>query len=1006
MTLSSHFDGGSQAGMEFRVLGPVQALIAGHPVDLGQRKQRLILAVLLLEANQLVPNEWLVDVLWRERPPPSARRIVQAHLSRLRTAMARAGADRVSVSLERRGPGYLLACDPARIDAHQFRVLLERARASADDATRALMLRQALALWRGQALADVAGVDLRDKLCRGLQEARLTALEERFDAELRLGHHARLIDELTELAAKYPYRQHFAGQLMLALHGAGRSADALAVYQRTRRRLGDELGLDPSTELRQWHLAILRDDPDLDQVRQAGPQIGPHTGPRAGPPAGRPPGQRSPLAAIVPAQLPPDIPHFTGRAASLALLDELLPDAGAGPPRATPVAVVTGTAGSGKTALAVHWAHRHADRFTGQLYLNLRGYGGARPMDPLEALTALLGGLGIEPARIPRTVDGAAALYRSLLCQRRVIVVLDDASTADQVRPLLPGNPACLVLITSRERLVGTVAREGARPVPIDALTADESWDLLSRLLGAPRVHAEPLATRQLAELCDHLPLALRIAAANLVNGRFSSVGAYVAEISAGDPLSELEIDGDEGRGVRAAFELSYAALSAPAQRLFRLLGVAPATELSLDAVAALADTAPTAARHLLRQLVNANLVEHQDSARFTVHNLLRSFGAHRLAADEPGARGPATDRLLHWYLARADAAVRLLYPQTRRRSPPAPGTAEVFGDAPHALAWLEIERRNLVVLLLAAAAEPALAPQPLIQLAQALYGFFYRRGYVQDWVRVDEAVLAVAKATGDRVAEARARARLGLALELRGQYGPALSCANEGLAISRDTGDDIGRHDCLIAIGAVRLRMGQPDSAEPYVAEGVAVSNSLGDRYGEALSLSHLGLVCEMQERYERAHRHHQRSLTLFRQAGCARGQGLSLHCLARLAERADHLVDAQRLYTESTAMLRAAGDRTALAHALGDLGRVHRRVGDETAALACLHEALPMCVDFGMRAAEAACRQELALARYKDAPEQAREHWHAALAILRDLGMAPLDEAEAVLGDQLTRS
>lgn len=964
--------------MEFRVLGPVQAWVAGNSVNLGERKQRLVLAVLLLEVNQLVPIEWLVDALWRDQPPPSARRIVQAHLSRLRTTLHKAGADRGGLSLVRRGPGYLLACDPALIDAHRFRVLIERAR-GCGDATKTQLLRQALALWRGPALADAASADLHDKLCHGLQEARLTALEELFDAELRLGHHLRLVDELTDLVARHPYRHHFAGQLMLALHGTGRSADALAVYQQTRRRLSDDFGVDPSAELKQLHVAILRADPGLDPVQQ--------------------PARRSPLSALVPSQLPPDIPDFTGRAASLAQLDGMLPDEHTGPPAAAPIAVITGIAGAGKTALAIHWAHRHADRFTGQLYLNLRGYSPTPPMHPMEALIAMLGGLGIASERIPRSVEAAAALYRSLLCQRRVVVVLDDANSADQVRPLLPGNPACLVLVTSRERLVGLVAHESARLVPLGALSDDESQLLLSRLLGAGRVRSERSAARRLAELCGNLPLALRIAAANLANGRHSSVAAYVAQMSAGDPLAELDIDGDERHGVRAAFELSYAALPAPAQRVFRLLSLRPGTGLTVEAVAALAGTAPAATRHPLRQLANANLLEQVGSDRFAVHTLLRQFGTHLLAAGtgETGELQRATDRLVRWYLARADAAVRLLYPHTRRHWPPEAGAEGVFEDRQQALAWLEAERTNMVVLILAVAAEPAMAAPTAVGLAPVLYGFFYRRGYVQDWMRVNEAARAVAKASGDRPGEARACADLGLALGLQGQYERALSCAHEGLVISRAVGQAHVLHACLLAVGSVWLWLRQPESAEPYAAESVAVSHAHGDRYGEALGLSHLGLVCEALRRPEQARDHHLRSLALFGDIGDPRGQGLSLHCLARLDERAGRPADAERRYTESVEMLRAAGDRTVLAHALGDLGRMHRRMGREAAAVACLQESLPICAELGLRAAEAACRQELALALRPTAPDEAREHGAAAQAILHALALAAPDGARA---------
>src|SRR6266545_4727343 len=567
--------------MEFQVLGPVRACTGGRSIDLGDRKERLVLAVLLLEPNQLVPVDRLVDLLWREGPPTSARRIVQAHLSRLRARLTNAGADRADIALVRRGPGYVLNCDPQRIDVHEFRGLVNTARRSDDLRTKARLLRQALALWQGPAMADAATDDVRRRLCPGLDEARLTAAEERFDAELRLGHEVQIVDELTDLVGRHPHRQRLAGQLMLAQYRLGRTADAVALYARLRRRLDADLGLEPSAELQQLHVAILRADPALHRIEPA------------------PAGPVSP-APVPPAQLPAAAAGFAGRRASLAGLDRATdPDS----PTVVPVAVVTGGPGVGKTALAVQWAHRRLDRFPdGQLYVDLGGHSSRTgPLTPMAALAALLGGLGASP---PEALTEAVARYRSALAGRRVVIVLDDARSAEQVRPLLPGSPSCAVVVTSRNRLAG--------------------WH--------------------------------------------GSLASYVAALSAACRLDELRVPGDEANDVAAAFDRSYLVLPPPARRLFRLLGAAPGVELTVDAVAALGAVSAGVARQVLGQLVDANLVDARDGRYTVRDLTGCYAARCLSTEDGPGDATAATRRLGRWYRERAAAAADLLGPSRPRR--------------------------------------------------------------------------------------------------------------------------------------------------------------------------------------------------------------------------------------------------------------------------------------------------------------------------------------------------
>ncbi len=602
--------------MEFRLLGPVQAFAAESPVDLGDRKQRLVLAVLLLEANQLVPVGRLVRILWQEHPPDTARRIVQTHISRLRSTLAAHRDTAPEVRLTRCGEGYLLTCDPQRVDVYRFRAAVDRARLSTEDLERVRILREALALWSGPALADIAADEIRDELCSGLEESRLSALEERLDAELRLGQQDRLIDDLTELSARYPYRQRLVGQLMLALHQVGRTADALRLYAGYRRRLAEELGLEPSAELQRLHVGILR--------AEAGPAAAPRPGAGARPAS-------TPAAPTRPRQLPADVPRFVGRDRYLTRLGQALAPDGTSTP-ATPVVLVTGMAGVGKTALVTRWAHSAAPVYAdGQLYIDLRGHAKVPPLTEVEALGALLSGLGVADERVPSRAQDAAALYRSLLAGRRMLVLLDDAPGPDLVRALLPGSATCAIVVTSRDRLVGLVARNGATRIELEPLEPAEAVELAVCILGGTPPPADLAAVHSLVQLCDRLPLAIRIAA-TLAADR--GVAAQVDAMAGARLMNMLQIEGDEDAGVPAAFGRSYAALPPAAAAMFRLLSAAESAALPADAAARLAGTSLDAAERALHHLVNANLVRAR-GAGFGVPDLLRRFAASRLSPAE-----------------------------------------------------------------------------------------------------------------------------------------------------------------------------------------------------------------------------------------------------------------------------------------------------------------------------------------------------------------------------------
>lgn len=505
--------------MRFRMLGPLLVDDGASWSAIRAAQQRLVAAILLLEAGRAVPVERLVDELWGERPPPSAAATVRGYMMRLRRLLGGGPGG----PLVTRGLGYELVVEDSDVDARVFAGLVasgRRALADGRPATAAAKLAHGLALWRGPALADVPASPAVTAEAERLGQLRLAALEDWLDVQLQLGRHADVVDEAQRLVAEHPLRERLWARLMLAQYRCGRRAEALAAYQRARRALVEELGLEPGPELRELQRAVLDGQPEL---------LTPvHPGAAA----------VAAWARVVPAQLPAETTAFSGRQAALAQLDSHLPDPEI---RRSPAMVaIAGTAGVGKTALAVHWAHRVRDRFPdGQLYLDLRGWAAGAPLLPIDALAGFLPALGVPAAEVPDEVQQAAALYRSLLAGKRVLVVLDNARGPDQVRPLLPSGPGCMVVLTSRDQLSGLVARDGAVRLGLDALAPEEARILLARLLGAERVEAEPEAVAGLARLCGYLPLALRIAAANLADRQRTTVADYAAELAAGDRLGE-----------------------------------------------------------------------------------------------------------------------------------------------------------------------------------------------------------------------------------------------------------------------------------------------------------------------------------------------------------------------------------------------------------------------------------------------------------------------------------
>ncbi len=649
--------------MEFGLLGPLVVRRGDTVVPVRPGKQRAVLAALLLNANRFVPVEELAETLWGTAPPPSARVTVQNYVARLRKALGAEGRSRIDTQTG----GYVIRVAAGELDVTQFEVLLRAARQAARDGSWddvAAQAGAALALWRGEPLADVESELLAVREVPRLADLQLRALETRIEADLRLGRHGEVAGELRQLAAAHPLREHLHALLMLGLYRAGCQAEALAAYQAARRVLVEELGAEPGPELRQLHQQILDADPALTLTGRAAPAAS------AAAPTWPPP-----------RQLPAAMADFTGRGAELAALTQVLDQTGVGGLGTVVISAIGGTAGVGKTALALHFAHQVAGRFgDGQLHVNLRGYDPTgSPATSAAAIRGFLEGLGVPPERIPASPEAQAGLYRSLLSGKRMLIVLDNARDEQQVRPLLPASPASLVLVTSRNQLSGLAAADGARLISLDVLTHAEAVQLLTARLGAHRAVAEPAAVDRIASLCAGLPLALAVAAARAAARPGFPLSALAAELADSAVRLDALDAGDPVSSVRAVLSWSYQQLGDEPARMFRLLGIHPGPDITAPAAASLGGRGQPQARRLLRDLARAHLITEHVPGRYAFHDLLRAYAAEQAhSTDSESSRRQATGRVLDHYLHTAARGAFLLDPAMEpvALDPPRPGAA------------------------------------------------------------------------------------------------------------------------------------------------------------------------------------------------------------------------------------------------------------------------------------------------------------------------------------------
>jgi DNA-binding SARP family transcriptional activator/tetratricopeptide (TPR) repeat protein len=1006
--------------MEFCLLGPLLVRRGGVTLPVASGKQRAVLAALLLSADRAVSLDELTEVLWGAAPPPSARVSVQNHVMRLRKALG-AGA-----RIRTQSHGYEIAVDDSELDVSRFEAHLAAARAAARDGswdTAAEQARTGLALWRGEPLADVQSDLLATRDIPRLAELRLQAVEVRLDADLHLGRHAEVITEAQRLAAAHPLREPLHGLLMRALYWDGRQAEALAAYQSARQVLVEELGTEPGARLQELHRWILAEDPAL-----AVPESGASSGGRA---------------AVVPRELPAAAAGFVGRAGELAALTGLL-DRSAGQARpAIVISAIGGTAGVGKTSLAVQWAHQVAGRFPdGQLYVNLRGYDPDRPLPSADALAGFLRSLGVPGQDIPPEEDERAARYRSLLAGRRVLVVLDNAGSVEQVRPLLPGSPSCAVVVTSRDSLAGLVARHGATRLDLNLLPDAEAISLLRMLIG-PRVEDDPGAAETLAGQCCRLPLALRVAAELAATRPDVPLAGLVAELADQQRrLDLLDAGGDPRTAVRAVFSWSYRNLDADAARAFRLLGLHPGPDFDPYAVAALTGICLERANRVLDTLTRAHLIQPAGPGRHGMHDLLHAYALE--LADRDGAddeQHSALARLLDHYLHTSAAAMDILRPAERHRRPriPTPATPipPVTGPAA-ARAWLDAERATLVAVTVHAAGHGW--QSHAARLSATLFRYFDHGVHYPEAMTIHSHARAAAQRAGDRAAEAtalyylakvhmrqsryqqavsylrqamtlyrqvgdhsgegRALVDLGIIHYCQGRYRKAIGIHRHALDMCRQTGDLISKATALYVLAAIEERQGRYDVATRNQRQGLAIAAEIGAGGLQFDALVGLGTVGLRQGRYRQAAGHLDRALALSRDFGYRHGEPEALARIGDVYLRQGRYQRAASCLREAMALYRQVRNRSGEADALNSLGEVWLATGQAHRARAEHSTALGLASRIGDKYQQARAHQGLGQAyRAGGDPGGTRRHWQEALTLFTELGTPEADQIRAQL-------
>ncbi|HEU5473373.1 MAG TPA: BTAD domain-containing putative transcriptional regulator [Actinophytocola sp.] len=969
--------------MRLRLLGPLELVSGDRSLDLGGPRQRIVLAVLGLNANRVVPVDVLVDAVWGTGPPTTARSQIQICISALRKVFSDGGQPG---AISTRPPGYLLRLDPAALDTLEFDAWLAAARehsGAGRTEQAAATLRRALALWSGTALSGVSG-DVVARAATALAERRLAAIEERIQLDLALGRQRELVGELQELVAEHPLRERLHGFLMLALYRTGRQAEALEAGRRARAVLVEEVGVDPGPELRELEQAILRGEPEAPATSSVESSV-------AAAPVVRAAG---PEVAVVPKQLPASIADFTGRAEQLREIKRVL-----GEDRESrwgmPIVAISGKGGVGKSSLAARAAHELSAHYPdGQLYADL----GARGDDDHTAklLARFLRALGVAGTAVPDDVEERGELYRSLLSGKRLLLVLDDVSSEAQVAPLMPGSPSCAVIATSRARLSGL---PGAHRIDVDVLDAEQSVELLTRIVGAERVAAERPAVVELAELCGGLPLALRIAGARLASRPHWRPTGLVHRLR--DEARRLDEFAHHGLELRSNIGLTHRLLSEPARRLLRRCALMRAPDFPAWTAAALLDTTPAAAEEVLESLVDAQLVDvvqFPDAApRYRLHDLIRVYAAEKLHEGEPeAARVAALRRVLGGWLALAEEAHRreyggdftILHGGATRWRPALAAVAETAAGAGSA-DWWEGERRALVAAV-RQAAEAGL-DELCWDLALTSVTLFESKGYFDDWLECAQLALDTVRRAGNRIGMAAALYSLGTLHMFQTRVADAAECFAGALEIFRAEGV---RHGCALVLrNAAHLDglRGDIGAMRAKYTESLDIMREVGDRIGEAHILRSTARSRLDEGDTATAERLLDEALVICRETGCLRVEAQVVHRFAELYLATDQIDLARQALHRVLRIVRDTGDRIGEVYALYGLGILRHRESRLDNAETTLVHALELARRLGERLIEAKSRYslgEIALARGETAGAAA--HLLAAARLFEEQGAA----------------
>ncbi|WP_330453139.1 MULTISPECIES: BTAD domain-containing putative transcriptional regulator [unclassified Streptomyces] len=951
-----------EAVLHFSVLGPVRVGRGGEPLPSGSPQQRALLSALLLRGGHTVTAAELIDGIWGDEPPSQALAAVRTYASRLRKVL---GAD----TLVSDSGGYAMRTAPGALDlteAQELAAQAEKARAGGDRNAARDLLNKALGLWDGEALASVPGPYAEYQRTR-LEEWRLQLTETRLDLDLEAGCHAEAVSELTALTAAHPLRERLRELLMVALYRSGRQAEALAVYADTRRLLAEELGVDPRAELGRLQQRILRADEELAR------------------PADEP---APPAAPVRPAQLPATVPDFTGRDAFVRELGDRL---GTAEGSVMAVSALAGIGGVGKTTLAVHVAHQARRHFPdGQLYVDLQG-AGARAAEPETVLGSFLRALGTADSAIPDTLDERAALYRSTLDGRRVLVLLDNAHDAAQIRPLLPGTEGCAALVTSRVRMVDLA---GAHLVDLDVMSPEEALRLFTRIVGEERITSEREAALDVVAACGFLPLAIRIAASRLASRRTWTVSVLAAKLA--DERRRLDELQAGDLAVKATFELGYGQLEPPQARAFRLLGLADGPDISLAAAAALLDLDPHTAEDLLEALVDTSLVESAAPGRYRYHDLVRLYARACAERDEqaPGERDEALSRLLDFYLATAAGVYALERPGDRLvdHLERAEGAGLVFGDRTPALDWLYTEAGPLLSCVRQSSAPATL--RRAVDLLWSALDLGESGANSKQYETTALALLEAAREAGDRRTEVRALMTLADVHHTSGRFDQAKDEAEQvmrlvesdadplpgcwapnalgimalyrsshddgekylSLAIDRfrRIGDRPGEASALCNLSRIHLATGRTASAVSLAQQGTDIYNSLGHALRSANGRYALGMALTQSGRFDTASETLLEALGIFRDSRQRLWEGMTLFRLSEVDLASGSSADAATKAEQALTALRGIGGEWRRGNVLTVLGRALNSIGQFGRAEVCWREALTIYDQLGSHEAE----------------------------------------------------